>query len=166
MKKESKNANAERRVYLLPKTLLGRIRAYQAKNKIPTEVEAARKLLHQALEGHDTIEDVLYQCREKYKQTKNLRAVLSDILSFHVNVTKIEFIKNGLIFYTKNGEIALLSENFPREDISFEGCDTPRMQYVSRDFGADGCCFGAGLLDDSELEEEDALAELQKYEKS
>ncbi|MGI4793694.1 MAG: hypothetical protein ACRYG8_06325 [Janthinobacterium lividum] len=94
----------ERRVYTLPLELLARLRAYQLSQNIPSEVEAARRLLDSALQLRDTIEDILIRLRERFSEEKDLRMLASDVLVKHHLVESITINDDGLVFYLRNGD--------------------------------------------------------------
>lgn len=93
-----------RRVYTLPAELLARLRAYQVSQNIPSEVEAARRLLDTALQLRDTIGDILKRLSDRYNEEKDFRILASEILIKHYLVESINVNEGGLAFYFKNGE--------------------------------------------------------------
>ena len=94
----------ERRVYTLPSELLARVRAYQLSQNIPSEVEAARRLLDSALQLRDTIEDILARLRDRFVEEKDLRILASDVLIRHNLVESIKINDAGLVFFLRNGD--------------------------------------------------------------
>ena len=101
----------ERRVYNLPPDLLERLRAYQLSQGISSEVEAARRLLHTALQMRDTAKDILNTLAAKYTDEKDLRILAGDVLSKHILVSHINFTERGVSFTLKGGESGLIEEN-------------------------------------------------------
>ncbi|MFT8948600.1 MAG: hypothetical protein ABF876_19195, partial [Acetobacter aceti] len=81
----------ERKVYLLPKELVDRIKIYQKDAGLPSEVEAARRLLNEALQSRDNMVQILLQVRDSFKRLRNLRSVAKDVLIEHFNIKNIEF---------------------------------------------------------------------------
>lgn len=98
----------ERRVYVLPLDLLERIRSYQSDNNISSEVEAARRLLSEALQARDTINDLMKQVRAYHRQEKDLRALARDVLSGHILVIQIKIDDNKIEFGLRNGEAGMI----------------------------------------------------------
>ena len=92
----------ERKVYLLPTELVGRIRAYQEEQNISSEVEAARRLLNEALQLRDNIEDILVQVKSRWVQDKDLRVINREILSNHALVEVIRVTDIELNFMLRN----------------------------------------------------------------
>ena len=93
----------ERCVYVLPTELRERIRAYQASNGIPSEVEAARRLLDSALQMGDTITDILNKLFIKYTEERDLRVLARDVLVGHALVQEIAIGDFTLEFKLKDG---------------------------------------------------------------
>lgn len=83
--------NTERKVFLLPVELMRRLRAWQSDNDVPSEVEAARRLLHRALCMIDKPEDILARLRAEYDKTHDLRTASGNVLATHPLVTSITF---------------------------------------------------------------------------
>lgn len=90
--------STERRVYNLPASLLERLRAYQSRQGLASEAEAARRLLDFALQMRDTAEDILNVLGKKYSEEKDLRVLASDVLTRHALVTSVTFQESGVIF--------------------------------------------------------------------
>ncbi len=94
----------ERKVYVLPAELGGRIRAYQLAQGISSEVEAARRLLDSALQMRDTTEDILKKLKSRFAEEKDLRVLARDILAGHPLVSAVHFADDGVWFYLKGEE--------------------------------------------------------------
>ncbi len=77
----------ERKVWLLPAELSDRIRVYQTDLGIPSEVEAARRLLDSALQMRDTVDDIAQRLKARHAEEKDLRGLARDVLTSHVLVT-------------------------------------------------------------------------------
>ncbi|WP_172493415.1 hypothetical protein [Gluconobacter oxydans] len=144
----------ERKVYLLPKELVDRIKAYQKDFGLPSEVEAARRLLSEALQSRDSMAQILLQVRESFKKFKNIRSVAKEVLIDHINIKNIEFHDDHIFFETKGGERAVIVEYVNEEIYNRHG---PWAQYLSNKGGGKGCYFGFSLLGDEDLNEEDSL---------
>lgn len=144
----------ERKVYLLPKELVDRIKAYQKEIGLPSEVEAARRLLSDALQSRDGIVQILLQVRESFKKLRNIRSVAKEVLIEHVNIKNIEFHDNHIFFETKNNVRAVIVENVDEEILERHG---PWVQYLSNKGGDRGHYFGSSLLSDESFGEEEPL---------
>lgn len=81
----------QRRVYVLPTELVDRILAYQQQTGLASEVEAARRLLDDALKQRDTFLTITNKFIEKRKETKSLRDAARDTLADHPLVMGIQF---------------------------------------------------------------------------
>ena len=94
----SESNTPERRVYHLPLDLLERLRAYQSEQKIPSEVEAVRRLLNIALEMRDTVETILKQLQVRFVEEGDVRLLASEILPRHSLVTEVRFEDESVCF--------------------------------------------------------------------
>lgn len=106
-----KEPETERRVYVLPKELLNRMRAYQYENNIPSEVEVVRKLLDEALQARDTLDSIMIKVRDAYESERDLRLVAQNILSGHILVKYLMIADDRLEFGLRNGEAGSLHIN-------------------------------------------------------
>ncbi len=104
-----KKDGTERRVYNLPANLLLRLRAYQLRQGIASEAEAARRLIDAALQMRDTIDDILQTIKKRYEDERDLRVLASDILAKHALVTGIHFSDGGMWFRLENGDRGMLT---------------------------------------------------------
>ena len=101
----------ERRIHVLPVELLERVRAYQAANAIPSEVEAVRRLLSEALQARDSINDIMNQIKNYWYSSRDLRSISRDILSSHILVSKIEINDDDLCFSLKGGNAGKITKS-------------------------------------------------------
>jgi len=101
----------ERRVYVLPTELLGRLRAYQTACGIASEVEAARRLLDAALQMRETINNILDKLSVKYGEEQDLRVLAREVLVTHSLVQEITINDNRLEFKMRNGARGQIGEN-------------------------------------------------------
>jgi hypothetical protein len=92
--------------------LRGRIRSYQERIGIASEVEAARRLLNTALAFGDTADIILRRLRDRYDATRNLREAAADALATHPAITSIAFPDGGISFVMRDGTTG---EYFPKE---------------------------------------------------
>ncbi|GBQ36077.1 hypothetical protein GOB83_13770 [Acetobacter fabarum] len=107
----------ERKVYLLPEELVERIKAYQSSCGLPSEVEAARRLLSEALQARDSIDEIMKQVRDQFQKDRDLRALSREVLSSHILVTKIEIEDNELRFVIRNLDAGKIT----RKGVMFTG---------------------------------------------
>lgn len=98
----------QRRVYVLPTELVDRIVAYQHQVGLSSEVEAARRLLDDALKQRDTFLTITTKFIEKRNETKSFRDAARDTLADHPLVTNIQFHEDGIRFALKNGMSVLI----------------------------------------------------------
>lgn len=104
MAEDQEKPTTERRVHVLPVELLERIRTYQNDNNIPSEVEAVRRLLSEALQARDTIDDIMKQVRAYFRQDRDLRAMAKEVLSGHILVNRIDIEDSEVRFGMRNGD--------------------------------------------------------------
>lgn len=94
----------ERRIHVLPVELLERVRSYQNDNAIASEVEAVRRLLSEALQARDSIDDLMKQVRAQFKKDRDFRTLARDVLSSHILVKRMEIADLDLRFVMRNGD--------------------------------------------------------------
>lgn len=94
----------QRRVYVLPNELVDRIVAYQNEMGIQSEVEAARRLLDEALKSRDDWRSISRRFIEKLKETRVLSEIAKDVLIGHPLVAMVGFEPNLVRFGLTTGE--------------------------------------------------------------
>ena len=94
----------QRRVYVLPTELVERIVAYQNEMGMQSEVEAARKLLDEALKSRDDWRSIARRFKDKLAETKVLTDIAKDVLMGHPLVTAIRIQGDSIEFSLKGGE--------------------------------------------------------------
>lgn len=104
MAQSPEKATTERRIHVLPVELLDRVRSYQTDNGIASEVEAVRRLLSEALQARDTIDDLMKQVRAQFKKDRDFRTLARDVLSSHILVKRIEISDSELQFTMKSDD--------------------------------------------------------------
>ena len=87
---EEENATI-RKIYVLPKELADRISAFQKEKKLPSEVEAVRRLLDEALLHRDTEDSLLLRFSERLKTDGMPSSVARDLLVGHPLIEEIGF---------------------------------------------------------------------------
>lgn len=101
----------QRRVYVLPNELVERIVAYQEEMGIQSEVEAARRLLDEALKRRDNWESLTRRFQERLKESKLLSDIAKDILMGHPLVSVIKIEENAIAFELTTSENVRISDN-------------------------------------------------------
>jgi hypothetical protein len=144
-----KKDTTERRVYNLPADLLERLRAYQVSQGIASEVEAARRLLHIALQMRDSVTDILSTLEAKFADEKDLRVLAGDVLSKHILVDKIQFGKGLVVFVMENGDRGMIQESGTLFYADSDDRDDDWTSYKRKPTGASPSWdAGKGDLDD------------------
>ncbi|MCT4369111.1 hypothetical protein CLG85_001635 [Yangia mangrovi] len=87
-----------RRVYELPTELVERIVEFQKDRGLPSEVEAARRLLDQALKSRDTIESLVGRYLSALGPGIEPGEAAGVVLSGHPLVRGIDFEDDGIAF--------------------------------------------------------------------
>lgn len=100
--REQTRDKAQRRVYVLPAELVERIVAFQQEKNYPSEVEAVRKLLDEALLHRDTADTIINRFRERLRNLRMPAEIAKDVLVGHPLVSNISF-GTGHISFTLPG---------------------------------------------------------------
>ena len=101
---ESERERTQRRVYVLPSELVERITEFQTEMGLPSEVEAARRLLDEALKQRDDALAIARRFRSKLAETRIFADIARDVLVGHPRVSSITFQPNSIQFSTNDGE--------------------------------------------------------------
>ena len=88
----------KRRVYDLPIELVDRIVEFQKDRGLPSEVEAARRLLDQSLKNRDTLDQVVGRYLAALEPGVEPGEAAGVVLSGHPSVKSIQFIEHGIRF--------------------------------------------------------------------
>lgn len=120
------SSGPKRRVYDLPQELVDRIVEFQKDRGLPSEVEAVRRLLDQALKGRDTIESIVGRYLTALGPGVESGEAAGAVLSGHPLVRAIDFEVDGIAFKFQqpntppllvtikdNGEISIYGEGRP-----------------------------------------------------
>jgi len=91
----------QRRVYVLPTELVNRIVEFQNEKKLPSEVEAARRLLDEALKHRDTDATIIRRFLSRLENIRIPSEVAKDVLVGHPLVTNIQFSRDSVTFDLK-----------------------------------------------------------------
>lgn len=81
---------SKRRVYDLPVELVERITAFQQDKKLPSEVEAVRRLLDEALKYRDTPELLVERIKDRLRTSSLVHSIGNDVLREHPLVALID----------------------------------------------------------------------------
>lgn len=104
-------ADTKRCVYQLPGGLHDRVVAFQERMGLPTEVEAVRRLLDQALQHKDTCRDIAKRFQAEILSGSTLRRAAQSVLAGHPLVQSIEFGEHDLKFTLTTREAATVRAN-------------------------------------------------------
>lgn len=88
----------QRRVYVLPTELVDRIVEFQKDKGYPSEVEAVRKLLDEALLHRDTDKTIIDRFKSRLRQLRMPSEVAKDVLVGHPLVKEISFEREAIVF--------------------------------------------------------------------
>lgn len=95
-----------RKVYMLPRELVDRIGSFQQDKRLPSEVEAVRRLLDEALKYRDTPELIVDRIKERLKTNGLIHAVGNDVLREHPLIATIDQADDNRIgFSMKSGRV-------------------------------------------------------------
>ena len=96
--KDKGREKAQRRVYVLPNELVDRIVAFQEEKNYPSEVEAVRKLLDEALLHRDTASTIITRFRDRLRSLRMPAEIAKDVLVGHPLVSEMTFGKQSITF--------------------------------------------------------------------
>jgi hypothetical protein len=94
----------QRRVYVLPTELVERITAFQNDMGLQSEVEAARKLLDEALKRRDDWRAITRRFLDRLKETRFLTDIGGEVLMGHPLVEGMTFAQDSITFKLTSGE--------------------------------------------------------------
>lgn len=100
-----------RRVYSLPKELVDRIVAFQEEKRYPSEVEAVRRLLDEALLHRDTDATIIKRFQSRLHNLRMPSEVAKEVLVGHPLITDISFQRDSVTFTVKGYGKYLIHEN-------------------------------------------------------
>jgi hypothetical protein len=138
--------HTQRRVYVLPSELVERILAYQAEMGLQSEVEAARKLLDEALKSRDTWRTIARRFKDRLTETKVLTDIAKDVLIGHPLITAVRFQTDSIEFDLKSGEHITIHDVGIIEAVDRDG---DRLEFeTKRSTPTSGNVFSRDLDDD------------------
>lgn len=103
-------AEPQRRVYQLPAELVERIVEFQKEKGLPSEVEAVRRLLDDALKSRDDLDRIVNRFLGKLKYARIASEVAKDVLVGHPLVASLSFEPDMVAVTLKDGWRARISD--------------------------------------------------------
>jgi hypothetical protein len=103
-------AGTQRRVYVLPDELVNRILEFQVEKGIPSETEAARRLLDDALKSRDSYRTITQRFLDRLKELRIYSEVAREVLAGHPLVENITFQDDMISFRLKDGMNVTISD--------------------------------------------------------
>jgi len=100
----------ERRVYALPGELVERIVEFQREKGYPSEVEAVRRLLDDALKSRDTLARLISRFMTRMGSLRSTVEVAKDVLVGHPLVKSMSFDEDAVNFEMKDGWEAKIND--------------------------------------------------------
>lgn len=101
----------QRRVYVLPSELVDRIIAFQEEKRYPSEVEAVRRLLDEALLHRDTEATIIKRFQSRLHNLRMPSEVAKEVLVGHPLITDISFGRDSVTFTVKGFGKFMINEN-------------------------------------------------------
>lgn len=111
MVSDKEKDKGQRRVYVLPTELVNRIVAFQEEKNYPSEVEAVRKLLDEALLHRDTAATIIQRFKSRLETLRMPAEVAKDVLVGHPLVSDITFTRDGIIFTLHDNDQYMITES-------------------------------------------------------
>jgi hypothetical protein len=93
---------AARRVYALPQDLVDRIVEFQREKGYPSEVEAVRRLLDEALKYRDTTDKIVSRFMSRLRSMRITSEVAKDVLVAHPLISTLSFGQDHVSFAMKD----------------------------------------------------------------
>lgn len=100
-----------RRVYALPSEMVDRITDFQKEKGFTSEVEAVRRLLEEALQNRDILEDVIHRFLAKLRSLRLASEVAKEVLVGHPLIAGLRFEKRAVTFETRDMWKVTISDN-------------------------------------------------------
>lgn len=100
----------QRRVYALPAEMVERIVEFQKDKGLPSEVEAVRRLLDEALQHRDNLEKIINRYVVKLSTLKIASEAAKEVLVGHPLVEKIQFDRDSITFELRDGWVTKITE--------------------------------------------------------
>lgn len=107
-----------RKVYVLPKEMVDRIAAFQEDKRLPSEVEAVRRLLDEALMYRDTPELIVQRFKDRLAVDGIPSSVARDVLVGHPLVKTIgQEEQDAITFAMRDGRVFRVWSNGRSEEL-------------------------------------------------
>lgn len=101
----------QRRVYALPQEMVDRIVEFQKEKGLPSEVEAVRRLIDEALKSRDDLEKIINRFLGKLNTLRMATEVARDVLVGHPLVAELKFGKRDVTFTLTDKWIATVTDD-------------------------------------------------------
>lgn len=121
---EDESQVSRRRVYELPTELVERILTYQKEKNLPSEVEAARKLLDLALKENENLLDLINQVVIKLEAGDDPVSISTRVLAGHPKVASIDFKDDCVKFTFADKHSTQYVNVYSRQRINFDNDGT------------------------------------------
>ncbi len=108
---EKEQETSQRRVYVLPNDLVDRIVDFQKSQRLSSEVEAARRLLDEALMRRDDIYTIYDRCDRMLNKNVFIPDIVRAVLVGHPLVQSVNFEGDAVNFCLINGDNGRLSRS-------------------------------------------------------
>ena len=115
-------AGTQRRVYVLPDELVGRITAFQEERGLPSETEAVRRLLDEALSSRDTHQNIVDRVIAGLRKVRIPAEAAKDLMG-HPLISEVAVGRDEVVFRLKDHFTITV-----RSDETFEITD-PREEH-------------------------------------
>ncbi|WP_339642193.1 hypothetical protein [uncultured Pelagibacterium sp.] len=131
--------NTQRRVYVLPTDLVERIVAYQEDKALPSEVEAVRRFLDEALKNRDSVADVINRFMARLENLRLASEIAKDVLVGHPLITGLGFDSQSVTFHSSDGFHVTISD---KGLVNIKDPDGDTLYWKTRE----GTTFGTGFI--------------------
>lgn len=107
----SNSGDPQRRVYALPAEMVDRIVEFQREKGLPSEVEAVRRLLDEALKSRDDVNKVVIRFLARLKVARIASEVAKDVLVGHPLISSIGFDGDRVAFNMRDGWMVSVTDS-------------------------------------------------------
>lgn len=103
-KDESKAPDKTLVEQLLPPAMVWRVNRFRKSQNLPSNEEAAKRLIKFALDERESTKDILEKLHEAFDSEKDLRLLAKDVIASHGAMTNIKYGKDYVWFVTNSNE--------------------------------------------------------------
>ncbi|MGF1275549.1 Arc family DNA-binding protein [Acetobacter pasteurianus] len=103
-KDESKAPDKTLVEQLLPPAMVWRVRRFRNAQNLPSNEEAAKRLIKFALDDRESTKDILEKLHEAFDCEKDLRILAKDVIASHGAMANIKYGKDYVWFVTNSDE--------------------------------------------------------------